>query len=63
MTDNRLMDVRTIQRNIKTGKVTKEEYAKYLEGLEDCAEMADETETQMVLHGVEAEEEAVETEV
>ena len=63
MTDNRLMDVRTIQRNIKTGKVTKEEYAKYLEGLEDCAEMADETETQMVLHGVDAEEEAVETEV
>ena len=63
MNDNRLMDVRTIQRNIKTGKVTKEEYAKYLEGLEDCAEMADETETQMVLHGVDAGEEAVETEV
>jgi hypothetical protein len=60
MTDNRLMDVRTVQRNIKSGKVTKEDYAKYLESLEDCAEMADETETDMVLHGVEAEEEAEE---
>jgi len=60
MNDNKLMDVRTVQRNIKAGKVSKEEYAKFLEGLEDCADMADETETPMVLHGVEAEEEAVE---
>ena len=60
MSDNKLMDVRTVQRNIKSGKVTKEEYAKYLESLEDCADLADETETEMVLHGVEAEDEAVE---
>ena len=60
MSDNKLMDVRTVQRNIKSGKVTKDEYAKYLESLEDCADLADETETEMVLHGVEAEDEAVE---
>ncbi len=60
MSDNKLMDVRTVERNIKAGKVSKEEYAKFLEGLEDCADLADETETQMVLHGVEAEEEAAE---
>ena len=62
MTDNRLMDVRTVQRNIKAGKVSKEEYEKYLESLEDCADFADESETQMVLHGVEADEETVEAE-
>lgn len=60
MSDNNLMDVRTVERNIKAGKVTKEEYAKFLEGLEDCAELADETETQMVLHSAEAAEEATE---
>ena len=60
MSNNKLMDVRTVQRNIKAGKVSKEEYAKFLEELEDCADLADETETQMVLHGVEAEEEAAE---
>jgi len=60
MSDNKLMDVRTVERNIKAGKVSKEEYAKFLEDLEDCADLADETETQMVLHGVEAEEEAAE---
>ena len=60
MSENKLMDVRTVQRNIKAGKVSKEEYAKFLEELEDCADLADETETQMVLHGVEAEEEAAE---
>jgi hypothetical protein len=60
MSDNNLMDVRTVQRNIKAGKVSKEEYAKFVEGLEDCADMADETETEMILHGVEAAEEAAE---
>ena len=60
MSDNKLMDVRTVERNIKAGKISKEDFAQFLEGLEDCAELADETETQMVLHGVEAEEEAVE---
>ena len=62
MTDNRLMDVRTVERNIKAGKVSKEEYEKYLESLEDCADEAEESETQMVLHGVEVEDEAVEAE-
>ena len=62
MTDNRLIDIRTVERNIKAGKVSKEEYAKYLENLEDCADLAEESETQMVLHGVEVAEEAVEAE-
>ena len=60
MTDNRLIDIRTVERNIKAGKVSKEEYAKYLEDLEDCAELAEESETQMVLHRVEGGEEAAE---
>jgi hypothetical protein len=60
MSDKNLMDVRTVERNIKAGKVSKEEYAKFIEDLEDCADMADETETEMILHGVEAAEEAAE---
>ena len=62
MSDNTLMDVRIVERNIKAGKVSKEEYAKFVDGLEDCADMADETETDMVLHSVDAPEEAAETE-
>ena len=62
MTDTRLIDIRTVERNIKAGKVSKEEYAEYLENLEDCADLAEESETQMVLHGVEVVEEAAEAE-
>ena len=56
MTEERLLDVRTIKRNIKAGKVDQDEYQKYLDGLEDCADEAEETETQMVLHVADAEE-------
>jgi len=56
MTEERLLDVRTIDRNIKAGKVNQEDYQKYLDGLEDCADEAEETETQMVLHIADAEE-------
>ena len=34
MTEDRLLDIRTIKRNIKAGKVGKEDYQKYLESLE-----------------------------
>lgn len=56
MTEDRLLDIRTIKRNIKAGKVSQEDYQKYLESLEDCADEAEETETQMVLHLADAEE-------
>ncbi len=56
MTEERLLDIRTIERNIKAGKVSQEDYQKYLESLEDCADEAEETETQMVLHVADAEE-------
>ncbi len=56
MTEDRLLDIRTIERNIKAGKVSQEDYQKYLESLEDCADDAEETETQMVLHVADAEE-------
>ena len=56
MTEERLLDIRTIKRNIKAGKVSQEDYQKYLESLEDCADEAEETETQMVLHLADAEE-------
>ncbi len=56
MTEDRLLDIRTIKRNIKAGKVSQEDYQKYLESLEDCADEAEETETQMVLHVADAEE-------
>ena len=56
MTEERLLDIRTIERNIKAGKVSQEDYQKCLESLEDCADEAEETETQMVLHVADAEE-------
>ena len=56
MTEERLLDIRTIERNIKAGKVSQEDYQKSLESLEDCADEAEETETQMVLHVADAEE-------
>ena len=55
MSENRLLDVRTIERNIKAGKVSREDYQKFLDGLEDCADESEETETQMVLHVAEDE--------
>ena len=50
MSNDGLMDVRTVQRNIKFGKVSEDEYRAYLESLEDCAGEAESTETQMILH-------------
>ena len=50
MSQDALMDIRTVERNIKAGKVSQEEYQQYLESLEDCADEGEETETQMVLH-------------
>ena len=44
----KLYDSRVAARNIKSGALDQKDYDKYLEGLEDCADLAEETETQMV---------------
>ena len=58
MSENRLLDVRTIERNIKAGKVSREDYQKYLDSLEDSADESEETETQMILHVADEESDA-----
>ncbi len=50
MSNDALMDVRTVQRNIQSGKISEDDFRKHLESLEDCADEAEETETQMILH-------------
>lgn len=57
MSENQLLDVRTVERNIKSGKVSREDYKKFLDGLEDCAADAEDTETQMILHIADEEDE------
>jgi hypothetical protein len=57
MSENQLLDVRTVERNIKSGKVSREDYKKFLDGLEDCADDAEDTETQMILHIADEEDE------
>lgn len=49
MSENIVFDNRIVDRNIKRGVVSQADYDKHLESLEDCAERAEETETQMVL--------------
>jgi len=56
MNENRLLDIRTVERNIKAGKLSQDDYQKFLEGLEDCADEAEETETEMILHMNDEEE-------
>ena len=58
MNENRLLDNRIVERNIKAGKVTQEDYSAFLESLEDCADEAEETETQMILHVADEDVEA-----
>ena len=50
MSINKEMDIRVIERNINAGKMSREDYKAYLEALEDCADLCDETETEMVMH-------------
>ena len=61
MSINKEMDMRVIERNINAGKVSREDYNAYLETLEDCAELCDETETEMVMHFKDEESEAEES--
>jgi hypothetical protein len=50
MSISKEMDIRVVERNINAGKVDRKEYKAYLESLEDCADLCDETETEMVMH-------------
>lgn len=52
------MDIRVVERNINAGKVDRKEYNAYLESLEDCADLCEETETEMVMHIKDDETEA-----
>ena len=54
---DKIFDSRVVERNIKAGVISREDYEKYLSSLEDCADLADETETQMVFK-VEGDDEA-----
>lgn len=56
MSQDALMDTRTVERNIKTGKISREDYQKFLSSLEDCADEGEETETQMIHHRSDEEE-------
>ena len=47
-------DKRTIERSLKTGEVTKEEYEKYLSSLEDYSDNAQTMETKFVYYSEKA---------
>lgn len=38
---DQLFDVRVVEKNIETGKITRAEYEEHLAGLDDCADRAD----------------------
>lgn len=63
--DDRLFDVRTVERNIDKGLITREEYEEYLANLPDAAENAETMEAEFeegVLDEDEDEEEGEEAE-
>ena len=43
-----LYDTRTVKRMIAAGRLTEDDYKRYLDSLEDCAEQATETGTRLV---------------
>jgi hypothetical protein len=44
-TNEELFDIRTVNRNVRRGLVSEDAHKAFLEGLEDCADLADEAET------------------
>ena len=56
MSSENKFDLRNIERNMRRGKVSKEEYEAYLSSLEDCSDDAEECETRF-LHKSKKEEE------
>lgn len=45
-----LMDVRVVERNIKAGKISREDYDRYLQELEDCSDRAEPSKVHFVHH-------------
>ena len=41
------IDLRVLESSLQRGLISQEQYDAYLEGLEDCAELGEETETRM----------------
>lgn len=54
----KLYDSRVAARNIKSGALAQKDYDKHIDGLEDCADLAEETETQMVFTSQDEDESA-----
>ena len=54
----RFYDVRTLRRHIDRGDLSQAEYDAHLAGLEDCAELGEETEVQFVHRTPEDSDEA-----
>jgi hypothetical protein len=46
--DERMFDKRVVERNIKRGKITREQYEAWLNNLEDCEELSQPTRTVFV---------------
>jgi hypothetical protein len=61
MTDTKLYDSRVAERNIKSGALKQADYDKYIAGLEDCTDLGEETETQMVFTSQDEDESADES--
>ena len=55
--DASLFDKRVVERNIKRGKVTREQYEAWLAALEDCAELSEDTTTVFITRVQDADEE------
>ncbi|RME27085.1 MAG: hypothetical protein D6798_05375 [Deltaproteobacteria bacterium] len=53
-----LFDIRVVERNIAAGVITREDYEAWLEGLEDCADRAEEIEARPIRHVDDAEADA-----
>ena len=62
MSQDKKFDVRNIERNLTSKKVSKEEYSAYLDSLEDCADLMDDCETQF-MHKSKKEAEKAQEEV
>ena len=48
--DENLFDQRVVTRYIRSGLVSKDDYQAHLDSLEDCAELAEDCETQFSYH-------------
>jgi hypothetical protein len=54
-TNEELFDLRTVERNLSRGLVSKKAHKAFLDGLEDCADLGEEAET-VFAHTIKDEE-------